>query len=198
MRPWLHLNKFINGIAETTKLLLGDGWQGNLMTFMFNQLPGGERQRHRQMQDQIEGSYASFLTRLYRNPHAYGAIHPKLIVCPDWPVPKHEKKPLSEIITNGGLHQHGLFLIPPPSPIQRLKVSVKQHFHDNHSYYIRDRLLNRIDVQPFNPDDVANVTDYALKGLKQNRIESDEDLLILPKSNREITARPYLTKADAE
>jgi hypothetical protein len=198
MTPWRYCNEMINAIAETTQLLIDNGWQGHLMTFMFHQLPGGERQRHRQMQNEIEGVYASFITRMYRNPHAYAAIHPKLIVCPDWPVAKHAKKPLSEIITNDGLHQHGLLLIPPPSPTQRLKVSVHQHFHDNQSYYVRDRLLNRIDVQPFNPDDVANVTDYALKGLKQNRLESDEDLLILPKSNREITTRPYLTKANAE
>jgi hypothetical protein len=195
MTPWRYCNELITGLSETTNQLIGDGWQGYLATFMFNQLPGGKWQRHRQMQHQIEGVYASFLTRLYRNPHAFAAIHPKLIVCSDWPVAKYAKKRLSEIITNDGLHQHGLLMIPPLSQIQRLKVSVPQHFDDNQSYYLRDRILNRINLEPLNSNDVLKVTDYALKGLKDKRIQSDETLLILPKAYREITVRPYLGAA---
>jgi hypothetical protein len=195
MTPWRYCNELITGLSQTTEQRIYDGWQGYLTTFIFNQLSGGTCQRHRQMQQQIEAVYASFLTRLYRKPHAFAAIHPKLIVSPDWPGAKHAKKPLSEIITNGGLHQHGLFLIPPPSPIQRLKVSVEQHFYDNQSYYLRERILNRIHLEPINNDEVIKVAGYALKGLRDNRIRSDETLLILPKTYREITVRPYLGKA---
>ena len=198
MTPRRYSEELITGLGDITEQLICDGWQGYLASFMFNKVPGGRWQRHRQMQAQIEGVYASFLTRLYRNPHAFAAIHPKLIVCSDWPGAKHLRKPLSEVITNDGLHQHGLFLIPPPSPIQRLKVSVHQHFDDNQSYYIRDRILNRIHIEPLNIDDVIKVAGYALKGLRDNRIQSDETLLILPKAYREITVRPYLGKVGSK
>ena len=179
------------------KQYLDRGWRGNLMTFISNQLRGGERQINHQMQYQIEGTYGSFLTRLNRRPHARGAINPILIACPDWPVAKYEKKSLREVLTNDGLHYHGLLLLPPATSTSRLKVSVAQHFVDQQSYYVRDLILNRIDVRPFNNEDVYDVVDYALKGLKTNRLPAEETLLILPKSNREIRTRPYLT-ADAE
>ena len=109
-----------------------------MLTLMFHQLRGTTRQMNIQMQHEIENVYASFLTRLHRRPHAAGAIPPILISCPDFPVPKYEKKSLPEVITNDGLHQHGILLISPtPS---RLKVSVQQHFSDNQSYYLRDQV----------------------------------------------------------
>jgi hypothetical protein len=90
-----------------------------------------------------------------------------------------------------------LLLVPPATSTSRLKVTVEQHFVENQSYYVRDQILSRIHVQPFETEDVFDVTDYALKGLKTNRLPAEETLLILPKSNREIRTRPYLT-ADAD
>jgi hypothetical protein len=195
--PWKYWKDQISGYTSMTKHYLDQGWRGNLMTFISNQLRGDERQINHQIQYQIEGTYASFLTRLNRRPRAYGAINPILIACPDWPVAKYEKKSLREILTNDGLHYHGLLLLPPATSTSRLKVSAQQHFVDQQSYYVRDQILNRIHVQPFETEDVFDVTDYALKGLKTNRLPAEETLLILPKSNREIRTRPYLT-ADAE
>ena len=184
--------ELITGLANRTKQLLDEGWQGYFTTFMFNRIRGGTTQVNRQMQKQIEGTYASFLTRLNRRPNGSGAVHPKLIACPDWPVPKNEKIPVKEFLINDGLHHHGILLIPPgPS---RLKVSIDQHFTDNQSYYIREGILARIDVRPFRNEDVYDVTDYAFKGLKTNRLPSEETLVILPKSHLEISPRPYLTK----
>lgn len=175
---------------------LDDGWIGHLITFVFNQLRGDVRSKNHQMQNQIENVYASLTTKLIRRPHAYGAIHPTFIGCPDFPVRKYQKKSLTEVITNEGLHYHGILLVPPgPS---RLKVSVQQHFDENQSYYVRDQILKRIHVQPFNPnDDGSTVTDYALKGLKTNRLPDEETLLILPKTRRETSARPYRSMANA-
>src|SRR5205085_4283403 len=136
---------------------------------------------------------ASFLTRLHRRPHAAGIIHPILIACPDFPVAKYEKKSLPEVITNDGLHQNGVLLVPQgPS---RLKISVPQHFAENQSYYLRDQILNRIHVEPITHD-VYGIADYALKGMKTNRIPGNETLLILPKTYREISARPYRPNSD--
>jgi hypothetical protein len=155
---------------------------------MFNQLRGGVRQMNYQMQNQVENVYASLITRLHRKPHATGVIPPILIACPDFPVPKYEKKLLREVVTNNGLHYHGILLTPPGS--SRLKVSIEQHFSDNQLHYLRDQVLNRIDVKPITHD-VDHLTDYALKGLKTNRLPGNETLLILPKTSREISARPY-------
>jgi hypothetical protein len=188
-----YLKENIGGYTTMIKQHLDQGWQGHLMTFMFNQLRGGVSQMNHQMQNQIENVYASLITRLHRRPHAYGVTHPILIGCPDFPVPKFEKKPLPEIITNDGLHYNGLLLVPPgPS---RMKVSIQQHFTDNQSHYLRDQILNRIDVRPINYD-VDHITDYALKGMKSNRLPGNETLLILPKTSREISARPYRTNPD--
>jgi hypothetical protein len=196
--PWKYWKDQISGYTTMTKQCLDQGWRGNLMTFISNQLRGGERQINHQIQYQIEGTYASFLTRLNRRPHAFGVINPILIACPDWPVAKYEKKSLREVLTNDGLHYHGLLLLPPATSTSRLKVSAQQHFVDNQSYYVRDQILNRIHVQPFETEDVFDVTDYALKGLKTNRLPSEETLLILPKTCLEIRTRRYFKKADAE
>jgi hypothetical protein len=93
--------------------------------------------------------------------------------------------------TNDGLHYHGVLLVPVQS---RLKIPVHQHFDENQDYYLRDGILRKIDVRPFIGADVANVVDYALKGLKTGRLPDDENLLILPKTHREIQRRPYLGK----
>ena len=193
MTPRRYFKENIGAYATMVKQHLHEGWQGHLMVFMFNQLSGGLRQMNHQMQNQVENVHASLITRLNRRPDAYGAIHPILIACPDFPAQKYEKKSLPDVITNDGLHYNGILLVPPGS--SRLKVSVPQHFSDNQSYYVRDQILTRIDVRPITHD-IEHLTDYALKGLKTNRLPGNETLLILPKSSREISARPYQRNPD--
>ena len=166
---------------------LDQGYQGYLMTMMFNQLSGSEQQKNHQMQVSIEGMYASLLTRMVRNPKKYPSENPILIACPDWPVHKHYKVTLSEVITNDGLHYHGILMVPPQC---RLKIPVEQHFIENQDYYCRDGILNHIDVRPIADADAPVVVDDALKGLKTGRLPSDEDLLLLP--NPQLAKRPYL------
>jgi hypothetical protein len=178
----------ITGYATMVNQKLDEGWTGHLMGFMFNQLRGGIRTMNHRMQIQIENVYASLITRMHRRPHASNIVHPVLIACPDFPVAKTEKKSLSEVITNDGLHYHGVILVPPGS--SRLRVSLQQHFTDNQSHYLRDQILNRIDVRPIDRN-IEHLTDYALKGLKTNRLPGNETLLILPKTYREISTRPY-------
>jgi hypothetical protein len=185
-----YVRENITGYATMVKQRLDEGWSGHLMVFIFNQLRGDIRQMNHQMQIQIENTYASLLTRLNRRPNDYGVSNPILIACPDFPVPKHEKKPLPEVVTNDGMHYNGLLFIPPG--LSRLKVSIQQHFADNESHYLRDQVLNRIVIEPITHN-VDHLTDYGLKGLKANRLPGDEDLLILPKSYNEILARQYRT-----
>ena len=96
---------------------------------------------------------------------------------------------LSEVITNDGLHYHGILMVPPQS---RLKVPVQQHFIENQNYYCRDGILNDIDALLIADADASVVVDYALKGWKTGRLPSDEDLLLLP--NPQLAKRPYLGK----
>lgn len=90
---------------------------------------------------------------------------------------------------NDGLHYHGVLLVPPES---RLRVSVAQHFAEQRDYYLRDGLVRRIDIRPFETVDVSKVVDYALKGLRDGRLPDDESLLVLPKSHIEIGRRSYV------
>ena len=182
----------IIGYTTLVKQYLDQGLQGYFMTMMFNQLPGNDRQKNHQMQVSTEDIYASLLTRMIRKPWRFPAANPILIGCPDWPVWKHGKMTLSEVITNDGLHYHGVLLAPVQS---RLNMPVHQHFIENQDYYLRDGILRRIVVGPFIDADVSRVVDYALKGLKANRLPDDENLLILPKTHLEISKRPYLGKS---
>jgi hypothetical protein len=174
-----------------TRQFLQDGWLGYMMTFVFNPLPGSERTKNHEMRTEIEGVYASFITRLIRRPRSLGVVLPGLITCPDWPVNKAAKRTLSEITTNGGLHHHGILLIPPANKHHRLKVPVEQHFREHHDYYVRNHLLKTVDVRPFPIEDAERVTDYVLKGLKANRLDDDETLLFV--TGTHLTRRPYIS-----
>jgi hypothetical protein len=192
-RRTLHqVRQQIGGYINLAKQYLDQGWQGHLMTVMFNQLPGNVRSKNDLMRIGMEGLYSSFLTRVVRRPRQSLERRPKLIACPDWPVAKHSKIQLDEIMTNDGCHYHGILLTPP---VSRLILPAPLHFEQNQRLYLRDPTLRRIDVRTFDPGDVHDVVDYALKALKADRLPDDEDLLILPKSTFENTIRrPYLSK----
>jgi hypothetical protein len=119
-----------NEIANWTRGIqdrINEGWNVSIIIVMFNQLRGNQPTINLQMRYAIEGRYASLITRMYRDPNRQDVQLPGLIACPDWPVFKHDKKTISEIITNDGLHYHGLLLIPPLCPKWRLKASIKTH-----------------------------------------------------------------------
>jgi hypothetical protein len=182
----------ISWYGPMIRQFLQDGWLGYMMTFVFNPLRGSERTKNHEMRTEIEGVYASFITRQIRRPRRSGTILPGLIACPDWPVNKAAKRTLSEIKTNGGLHQHGILVIPPANKHHRLKMPVEQHFRQHQNYYVRDQLLKTVDARPFPIEDAERVTDYVLKGLKTNRLEDDETLLFL--TGTHLTKRPYITR----
>jgi hypothetical protein len=193
-RPnWILLKQLISAYGVTVKQHLDSGWSGYMMSFLFNRLRGSQLQMNRQMKSEIEGFYGSLLTRLIRRPHAGDATKPVLIASPDWPVWKKEKKLLAEIMTNDGLHHHGILLVAPPDRHHRLKVPIEQHLADQQAYYTRDQYLKSVEATAFPAQDAGVVTDYVLKGLKTNRLPDDEEaLLILPTTYR--TRRPYITR----
>jgi hypothetical protein len=187
---WIQVRQHIRAYGLKVREVIESGWSGYLMTFLFNSLSGSQVKMNREMKSEIEGVYGSFLTRSIRRPHSIGARKPVLIACPDWPVPKKQKKSLSEIRTNGGLHHHGILLVAPADRHHRLKVPIEQHFADQQAYYTREQYLKSVEAIPFSAKDSDKVTDYVLKGLKTGRIDEEEALLILPTTYR--TRRPYI------
>ena len=191
-RPnWIIVKQLISAYGKRAREHLDSGGSGYLMSFLFNRTGGSEKEMNRVMKSEIEGLYASLLTRLIRRPHSPGAIKPVLIASPDWPVYKKRKTLLSEITTNNGLHHHGILLVAPVDRHYRLKIPVEQHFADQQDYYTRDQKLRSVEARQFPAEDAGIVVDYVLKGLKANRLDDDETLLILPTTYR--TRRTYIS-----
>src|SRR5687768_15139896 len=88
-----------------------------ILTFMFHRIPGRPQTVHRQMEKETERVYAIFVTRVVRKPTSPSAqgFLPIWILFPDFPVPKHAKKPLRDVALNDGRHIQGIALMPPVS-----------------------------------------------------------------------------------
>ena len=146
-------------------------------------LHGNGAAKLRQVQRALEHFFVIFITRVVRKPNSPNWIDkcPVFIGCPDFPVAKHEKQPLSDVLINDGLHAHGILLVPKKS---RLTKSVDQHFLEWESMYLsKVNDLASIHIEPIvsNPD---RVVDYILKGLKARKVECD-DIIVLPKATSE-------------
>src|SRR4051794_34524137 len=83
-------------------------WDGYLLSFMFQQLPGSRVSVPRQMERELERVYGRVLTRIVRKPRceAHQGKLPIWLACPDFPVPKRGKLSLHDVTLNDGLHIH--------------------------------------------------------------------------------------------
>lgn len=164
--------------GQWIKGYMDKGWSGSLLTFMFQPLPGGHNVKSRQMMDGVERLYSTFLTRAVRNPNSIenqGSL-PILLAAPDMPVVKFKKKSrLSDVQINGGLHAHGILLVPA---ISRLKEPPVEHFGRREQLYVKRPLLG-LDIKPINSTP-KYVTDYVLKSVVRGKAHWD-DILILPR-----------------
>jgi hypothetical protein len=97
--------------AQSAKVKL---WKLYLLTFMFEQLPGGEVAVRRQMERELERFYRILLPRVVRNPRSpsHRDKLPRLHAFPDRPVPKVKKSALRDVAINDGLHYHAALLLP--------------------------------------------------------------------------------------
>jgi hypothetical protein len=175
----------IIGYAELIQQRIREGWQPYLITFMFNRLPGNQAAVIKQMQDEVERVYATLVTRVVRKPRSPKSADrlPVFIGFADRPVPKRERKQLREIALNGGLHYHGILLMPARS---RLRTGLAFHFMKYQRLYLRDRSrLDRIHVLAIESDP-CYVVRYALKALENGRLPYDDCVLVLPKSVNEL------------
>jgi len=162
-----------------------DGWNGYLLSFMFHPIPGATTTKMQIMGEALYRFYATFLTRVVRNPNSTFQLsqHPLFIAAPDYPVPKHRKQKISDVTINDGLHMHGLLVVPWEC---RLKEDVITHLQ-KHKVLYRKAPLRRIDIQPIEKR-LGFVVDYVFKSVKKRRVAWD-DVVLLPKSSWELSGR---------
>jgi hypothetical protein len=162
-----------------------DGWNGYLVSFMFHPVPGATRTKLEVMGEAIYRFYATFLTRVVRNPNSVFQLsqRPLLIAVPDYPVPKHRKQKISDVTINDGLHMHGLLVVPWDC---RLKEDVITHLQKHDALY-RKAPLRRIHIQLIE-ERLGFVVDYVFKSVKKRRVSWD-DVILLPKSSSELKGR---------
>ena len=114
---------------------------------------------------------------------------PRVIASLDRPTDTGYIWPLEQITINDGWHVHAIVLIRPNS---RLDTGLRKHIKDNRRTYIHEYTrIRTIHVRRIKTVS-EYVTDYALKCTKRDSVLAD-DLLILPKSLTEATAKERIS-----
>jgi hypothetical protein len=183
--------KLINGFNSMIIDRVQAGWQPYFLTYVFRHISGGASKRKRIMTDEVCRVYSQLITRIIRNPNApsYQQLLPYLMASPDLPVPKSGVKVrVRELTINGGLHFHGVLVLPPEDRC-RLGRHLLAHLHGKESLYCPPDLpLLRIDARPSNTPMLA---DYTLKQIKRGNVAYD-DILILPRTLDEVRSKPRI------
>lgn len=176
----------VRGYTEMVTDRIDDGWTGNLVTFLFSQLPGTRSAVINQMKDEIQRVYSTLVTRVHRKPRTASPDDlPVMIAAADLPVHKRDRSSSPTVLCNGGLHFHAVLLTPPRS---RLNGSVEEHFRSNHGLYCGRRgAISAIHVRPVT-DDHERVVDYVFKTILRCSVPYDEGVLLLPRASQEIAS----------
>jgi hypothetical protein len=137
----------VDGYAQLVIGRTNDGWSCHLLTFPFIQLPGPRGAVIQAMKGELQRVYSTFVTRTHRKPRTTPSDElPVLIGAADLQVYKKDPRSSPLILCNGGLHFHGLLLVPPDT---RLAIPVDEHFRDYQDMYLgRRRLITKLDVRP--------------------------------------------------
>jgi hypothetical protein len=178
--------KLITGFNSMIIDRVQAGWQPYFVTYVFRHISGGTSKRKLIMTSEVCRVYSQLLTRIIRDPNApsYQQWLPYLMASPDLPVPKNGiKASVRELTINGGLHFHGVLVLPPEDRC-RLGRHLIAHLHKCESVYCPPDLpLLRIDARPSSTPMLA---DYVLKQIKRGNVAYD-DILILPRARSEIS-----------
>ena len=181
-------DEFIQGYTDLIRERIDDGWSGFLCSFMFRPINPNPKCAIVLMKDAISKFYSTLLTRVIRDPHCPSSVGclPVLISVADLPRPG-ANAPLADTTINGGLHFHGILLIPAKN---RLRVSLMDHVGQNLSTYLPiDGIFSRIHIQPIE-DRPDQVVDYAFKSIKKFKINYDDGALVLPRASSEVVLGP--------
>jgi hypothetical protein len=167
------------------------GWQPYFLTYVFRHIPGSSAYRKQVMTSEVCRVYSQLLTRIIRNPNApsYKRLLPYLMASPDLPVPKTGTKVrLRELTINGGLHYHGVLVLPPEDKCRLGRNLVAHLYEKNHVYCPPDYPLFRIDARSMSTPMLA---EYTLKQIKRGKMDYD-DILILPRTLDEVRDKPKI------
>jgi hypothetical protein len=175
----------IKGYQEWVENYVDDGWQPYEISFMYQQLPGSGNSILEQMKQELYRVNSKLVTRFHRNPRSRAGFEflPRMMLFPDLPVYKHQKKSIEDVSINDGLHYGGIALTPP---ISRCKTRLDRYFRENHDDYLSNKLA-RIFVEPITHAH-DYVTDYVMKAIKSGRLSQD-DVVILPRCISELSDR---------
>ena len=172
--------ELIDGYTQMVTERIHEGWKPYLLTFMFHPLNGPPDAISRQMQREVERVYGTMLPRIVRKPRSLAHLYklPVWLGCPDFPVPKHDRKALREVAINDGQHAHAIALL---HPLSRLKQDFQDHVEEEHTRYVRhgDPLF-RIHAETINRTPGC-VVDYVFKSFLRGRVRPDQTI-ILPRS----------------
>jgi hypothetical protein len=176
--------QLVDGYARLVIDRVDRGWSCHLMTFPFCQLPGPRGAVIQAMKDELHRVYSTFVTRTNRKPRTASPDElPILIGTADLQVYKRDPASSPLVVCNGGLHFHGLLLVPPRS---RLRVPVEEHFRDGRDVYLgKRRLIRELDVRPVT-ETHGRAVDYVFKAILRGRVSYDEGILLLPRSRGEL------------
>jgi hypothetical protein len=172
----------LNGYQQWVESYIHEGWKPYEITFMYHQLPGSTKSILEQMKQELHRVNSRLVTRFHRDPRSEIGFEciPRMMLFPDLPVYKHEKKSIQDVSINDGLHYGGIALT---SPISRCQTSLDDHFTDNQKKYLNKK-LERIFVKPITHSH-NYVTDYVMKAITKGRM-SEEDIVILPRTISEL------------
>jgi hypothetical protein len=158
------------------------GWHGYFLSFMFSQIPGSDASRMLEMKKHLGWFYGRLAKASVPKASSpeWSPFLPKVILAPDFPVPKRSKVRLKDVTINGGLHWHGLIVVNPLAPKMREPLDV--HIRQNLGKYLVGS-IREIDVKPitYTPE---YITGYGLKSLG-NRFSPDE-IVIFPRAVSEL------------
>jgi hypothetical protein len=170
---------------------LFNGHDPYYINIMFDPLDSREVTVITQMTDAVyaaKGSfYAKLCSRFDRHPGRKGRNRflPHAFLFFDLPVFKYGKKhSLRDVKINSGVHLNGIITIPSKS---RINDEFCDHIRENWDLYTRNG-IRRIYVEPITHDPYR-VADYAMKTMKNGRIDWDTTI-ILPRTYSELKSAP--------
>ncbi len=180
-----HVMELVRGYQEWVQNYVDQGWTPFIISFMFNRLRGSDSSILGQMKREIERAYSRLPMKFHRDPNSRTGFNllPRMILFPDFPVFKWEKKSIRDVSVNNGLHYTGIALTPPFS---RFHSTLDVHFIQHQQDYLSDKLA-RIHTKAILWDPRC-VTDYAAKSVKRGRV-SHEHIIILPGTIGEMTTK---------
>ena len=182
------ISELINAYGAWVQQEFRDGRMVYYANLMFQPLKGHSRAINAQMHIIIENIfYPELCKQLDRHPGRQGRhrFSPHVILVPDLPTFKRQKKHTRHVTLNRGLHCNGFIAVSPRS---RLKgADLIEHF--THNSKIFGRLgFRTIHIEAITHDP-HRVMDYSMKTIKRGGATFD-DAIILPRSWQERQSKP--------